>query len=91
MFFFQIANRLDRVVADLGRKPLKVLVQVNTSGEECEYSCFFFNTIAWYKFLSVKCMWSLLFNICTQLIVSSYCEVFVSDQSVFCAFLLFLP
>jgi hypothetical protein len=38
MFFFQIANRLDRVVADLGRKPLKVLVQVNTSGEECGYS-----------------------------------------------------
>ena len=37
-FFFQIANRLDRVVADLGRKPLKVLVQVNTSGEECGYS-----------------------------------------------------
>ncbi|KAM0915942.1 hypothetical protein ACQ4PT_010486 [Festuca glaucescens] len=31
----KIANRLDRVVADLGRKPLKVLVQVNTSGEEC--------------------------------------------------------
>ncbi|THU62450.1 hypothetical protein C4D60_Mb01t05270 [Musa balbisiana] len=31
----QIANHLDRAVASLGRKPLKVLVQVNTSGEEC--------------------------------------------------------
>ncbi|KAJ0984422.1 hypothetical protein J5N97_002778 [Dioscorea zingiberensis] len=30
----KIANRLDHVVASLGRKPLKVLVQVNTSGEE---------------------------------------------------------
>ncbi|XP_074577063.1 uncharacterized protein LOC141833499 [Curcuma longa] len=30
----KIANYLDRAVASLGRKPLKVLVQVNTSGEE---------------------------------------------------------
>ncbi|XP_072996859.1 uncharacterized protein [Typha latifolia] len=33
----KIANRLDSVVASLGRKPLKVLVQVNTSGEESKY------------------------------------------------------
>ncbi|XP_047094279.1 pyridoxal phosphate homeostasis protein-like [Lolium rigidum] len=33
----KIANRLDRVVADLGRKPLKILVQVNTSGEESKF------------------------------------------------------
>ncbi|XP_072995564.1 uncharacterized protein [Typha latifolia] len=30
----KVANYLDRAVASLGRKPLKVLVQVNTSGEE---------------------------------------------------------
>ncbi|KAG1330518.1 pyridoxal phosphate homeostasis protein [Cocos nucifera] len=30
----KIANHLDRMVANLGRKPLNVLVQVNTSGEE---------------------------------------------------------
>ncbi|XP_022133285.1 pyridoxal phosphate homeostasis protein [Momordica charantia] len=30
----KIANRLDNVVASIGRKPLKVFVQVNTSGEE---------------------------------------------------------
>ncbi|XP_021889126.1 pyridoxal phosphate homeostasis protein [Carica papaya] len=30
----KIANRLDRIVADIGRKRLKILVQVNTSGEE---------------------------------------------------------
>ncbi|KAJ3685938.1 hypothetical protein LUZ61_015102 [Rhynchospora tenuis] len=30
----KIANYLDKAVAGLGRKPLKVLVQVNTSGEE---------------------------------------------------------
>ncbi|XP_058095161.1 uncharacterized protein LOC131240742 [Magnolia sinica] len=29
----KIANHLDRAVASIGRKPLKVLVQVNTSGE----------------------------------------------------------
>ncbi|PON52131.1 Proline synthase co-transcribed protein [Parasponia andersonii] len=29
----KIANQLDRFVASIGRKPLKVLVQVNTSGE----------------------------------------------------------
>ncbi|CAI0626053.1 unnamed protein product [Linum tenue] len=33
----KIANRLDRMVESLGRKPLKVFVQVNTSGEECEW------------------------------------------------------
>ncbi|XP_059662525.1 uncharacterized protein LOC132308455 [Cornus florida] len=30
----KIANHLERAVANIGRKPLKVLVQVNTSGEE---------------------------------------------------------
>ncbi|RWR89027.1 Alanine racemase [Cinnamomum micranthum f. kanehirae] len=29
----KIANHLDRAVANIGRKPLRVLVQVNTSGE----------------------------------------------------------
>ena len=33
---FKIANHLNRAVENIGRKPLKVLVQVNTSGEECE-------------------------------------------------------
>ncbi|KAG0566004.1 hypothetical protein KC19_7G030800 [Ceratodon purpureus] len=30
----KVANHLDRAVSGLGRQPLKVLVQVNTSGEE---------------------------------------------------------
>ncbi|CAN4083751.1 unnamed protein product [Withania somnifera] len=30
----QIANQLDRVAGNIGRKPLKVFIQVNTSGEE---------------------------------------------------------
>ncbi|XP_059662461.1 uncharacterized protein LOC132308406 [Cornus florida] len=29
----KVANQLDRIVSSIGRKPLKVLVQVNTSGE----------------------------------------------------------
>ncbi|KAG2320003.1 hypothetical protein Bca52824_013216 [Brassica carinata] len=33
----KIANMLDRVVGNIGRKPLKVLVQVNTSGEESKF------------------------------------------------------
>ncbi|RZC46175.1 hypothetical protein C5167_039124 [Papaver somniferum] len=33
----KIANRLDHVVGSIGRKPLKVLVQVNTSGEESKF------------------------------------------------------
>ncbi|KAL5729898.1 hypothetical protein ACHQM5_002787 [Ranunculus cassubicifolius] len=33
----KIANRLDSIVASTGRKPLRVLVQVNTSGEESKY------------------------------------------------------
>ncbi|KAE7995371.1 hypothetical protein FH972_000178 [Carpinus fangiana] len=33
----KIANNLDRVVGSIGRKPLKVLVQVNTSGETSKF------------------------------------------------------
>ncbi|KAB1221758.1 hypothetical protein CJ030_MR2G028593 [Morella rubra] len=33
----KIANHLDRAVASMGRKPLKVLVQVNTSGETSKF------------------------------------------------------
>ena len=36
VFGWQIANFLDRAVANVGRKPLKVFVQVNTSGETCK-------------------------------------------------------
>lgn len=36
----QIANRLNTVVSSIGRKPLKVLLQVNTSGEECKLARF---------------------------------------------------
>ncbi|XP_040869543.1 pyridoxal phosphate homeostasis protein-like [Glycine max] len=34
----KVANHLDHMVSTLGRNPLKVLVQVNTSGEECKFS-----------------------------------------------------
>ncbi|CAM6087960.1 unnamed protein product [Calypogeia fissa] len=33
----KVANNLDKAVAGLGRPPLKVLVQVNTSGEESKF------------------------------------------------------
>lgn len=33
----KVANYLDRAVSSIGRNPLKVLVQVNTSGEESKY------------------------------------------------------
>jgi hypothetical protein len=31
----KVANHLDHAVSGLGRQPLRVLVQVNTSGEKC--------------------------------------------------------
>jgi uncharacterized pyridoxal phosphate-containing UPF0001 family protein len=31
----KVANHLDRAVSGVGRQPLRVLVQVNTSGEDC--------------------------------------------------------
>lgn len=34
---FKVANNLDRAIAGLERPPLKVLVQVNTSGEKSKY------------------------------------------------------
>ncbi|KHN26913.1 AP-1 complex subunit gamma-2 [Glycine soja] len=34
----KVANHLDRMVSTLRRNPLKVLVQVNSSGEECSFS-----------------------------------------------------
>ncbi|KAM7492719.1 hypothetical protein LguiA_035640 [Lonicera macranthoides] len=36
----KIATHIDRAVSSIRRKPLKVLVQVNTSGEACEYCSF---------------------------------------------------
>ncbi|KAL2473467.1 putative pyridoxal phosphate-dependent enzyme [Forsythia ovata] len=33
----KIANHLDRIVGSIGRKPLRVMVQVNTSGEESKH------------------------------------------------------
>ncbi|XP_042037336.1 pyridoxal phosphate homeostasis protein-like [Salvia splendens] len=33
----KIANNLNRVVGNIGRKPLKVFIQVNTSGEESKF------------------------------------------------------
>ena len=33
----QVANNLDKAISVLGMQPLKGLVQVNTSGEECKH------------------------------------------------------
>ena len=32
----KLANKLNNAVESIGRQPLSVMVQVNTSGEECE-------------------------------------------------------
>lgn len=37
MSCLQLANKLDNLVEQLGRPPLPVFVQVNTSGEETKY------------------------------------------------------
>jgi hypothetical protein len=56
---FQVANYLNKAVVGLGRKPLKVLVQVNTSGEECEY-CIQFNDFFFIAFQRIFIMGMML-------------------------------
>lgn len=51
----KIANRLNRVVGDIGRKPLKVLVQVNTSGEESKFGVEPSCCVDLAKYVTVSC------------------------------------
>ncbi|PKU74182.1 hypothetical protein MA16_Dca018969 [Dendrobium catenatum] len=51
----KIANHLDRIVANLGRKPLKVLVQVNTSGEESKSGVQPSDCVALAKHVKLNC------------------------------------
>ncbi|XP_020591955.1 proline synthase co-transcribed bacterial homolog protein-like isoform X2 [Phalaenopsis equestris] len=57
----KIANHLDRAVANLGRKPLKVLVQVNTSGEESKYGVEPSGCVELAKHVKLRCP-SLIFS-----------------------------
>ncbi|KAJ0081751.1 hypothetical protein Patl1_09963 [Pistacia atlantica] len=41
----KMADYLDRMVAIMGRKPLKVFIQVNLSGEECKLNSFVNNAV----------------------------------------------
>uniref|UniRef100_A0A2N9H8P8 Pyridoxal phosphate homeostasis protein n=1 Tax=Fagus sylvatica TaxID=28930 RepID=A0A2N9H8P8_FAGSY len=51
----KIANQLDHVVASIGRKPLKVLVQVNTSGEESKFGVEPSGCVELAKHVSLDC------------------------------------
>ncbi|CAO2167727.1 unnamed protein product [Urochloa humidicola] len=51
----KIANHLDRAVNSLGREPLKVLVQVNTSGEESKSGVDPFKCVELAKHVKVTC------------------------------------
>ncbi|GAB2298907.1 hypothetical protein Dimus_032984 [Dionaea muscipula] len=51
----KIANHLDRVVGTLGRKPLKVLVQVNTSGEISKYGVEPSGCVELAKHVNLRC------------------------------------
>ncbi|XP_073124347.1 uncharacterized protein [Henckelia pumila] len=51
----KIANHLDRVVGNIGRKPLKVLVQVNTSGEESKSGVEPASCVELAKHVSLNC------------------------------------
>ncbi|KAI5673007.1 hypothetical protein M9H77_13371 [Catharanthus roseus] len=51
----KIANLLNRVVGTIGRKPLKVLVQVNTSGEESKFGVDPANCVELAKHVSLSC------------------------------------
>ncbi|KAA8515534.1 hypothetical protein F0562_018855 [Nyssa sinensis] len=51
----KIANHLDRAVANIGRKPLKVFVQVNTSGEVSKYGIDPSGCVELVKHVSLGC------------------------------------
>ncbi|XP_078428507.1 uncharacterized protein LOC144700830 [Wolffia australiana] len=51
----KLANFLDRAVASIGRKPLKVLVQVNTSGEESKSGVDPSGCVALAKHVKLSC------------------------------------
>lgn len=51
----KIANHLNRVTVSIGRKPLKVLVQVNTSGEESKSGCEPSGCVELVKHITTNC------------------------------------
>ncbi|KAH1239568.1 Pyridoxal phosphate homeostasis protein [Glycine max] len=51
----KVANHLDRMVSTLGRNPLKVLVQVNTSGEESKSGIDPSNCVELAKHVKLSC------------------------------------
>ncbi|GAB4826548.1 hypothetical protein Ancab_033442 [Ancistrocladus abbreviatus] len=51
----KIANQLNRVVGSIGRKPLKVLVQVNTSGEISKFGVEPSGCVELAKHVSMSC------------------------------------
>ncbi|KAJ8556002.1 hypothetical protein K7X08_022760 [Anisodus acutangulus] len=51
----KLANHLDRAVSSIGRQPLKVLVQVNTSGEESKSGVDPSNCIELAKHVKLDC------------------------------------
>ncbi|KAI4388197.1 hypothetical protein MLD38_000550 [Melastoma candidum] len=51
----KIANHLDRAVSSLGRNPLKVLVQVNTSGETSKSGVEPANCVELAKYVKLNC------------------------------------
>ncbi|PSS10383.1 Proline synthase co-transcribed bacterial protein [Actinidia chinensis var. chinensis] len=51
----KIANHLNRAVENIGRKPLKVLVQVNTSGEESKFGIDPSGCVELVKHVSTAC------------------------------------
>ncbi|KAL6553202.1 hypothetical protein OROGR_007044 [Orobanche gracilis] len=51
----KIANHLDRAIGNIGRKPLKVMIQVNTSGEESKYGVEPAECVELAKHVSMNC------------------------------------
>ncbi|KAL3820740.1 hypothetical protein ACJIZ3_006645 [Penstemon smallii] len=51
----KIANHLNRVSGNIGRKPLKVLIQVNTSGEESKFGVEPSGCVELAKYVSSNC------------------------------------
>ncbi|KAH6764555.1 putative pyridoxal phosphate-dependent enzyme [Perilla frutescens var. hirtella] len=51
----KIANNLNRVIGSIGRKPLKVLIQVNTSGEESKFGVEPSGCVDLAKYVTTNC------------------------------------
>ncbi|KAG5002013.1 hypothetical protein JHK87_023085 [Glycine soja] len=80
----KVTNHLDRMVSTLGRNPLKVLVQVNTSGEESKSGIDPSNCVELAKHVKLSCP-NLVFSGLMTIGMPDYTSTPQNFQTVLCA------